>query len=289
MATVRNATAGEVPLFSDWARQEGWQPGVGDAAAFFAADPAGFHIGIEDGRVVAMVSVVRYDDDYAFLGHYIVAPDRRGEGLGLEVWNAGMSSVPGRVVGLDGVLEQVPNYEKSGFVTAHLTIRHAGDCSEIIDRLSSRDLATVIPVDSESDIFDEVAAFDARHVPAPRPDFVRAWLDPDSERCSFAVVEHGAVVGYATVRPAEPDGARIGPLFADDARIARSLLLACAEAAADVPATVCIDVPEVNEEAMALVAEAGMAAGFTCARMYRGDAPVLPLAAVFGNTTLELG
>ncbi len=38
-----------------------------------------------------------------------------------------------------------------------------------------------------------------------------------------------------------------------------------------------------------LVASLGFAPGFTCARMYKGTAPALPLHRIYGVGTLELG
>ena len=90
----------------DWAREEGWNPGLEDAAAFHAADPTGFLMGTLDGDPVSSISVVKYGEDFAFLGLYICRPDLRGRGYGMRVWRAGMEHAGDRVVGLDGVPAQ---------------------------------------------------------------------------------------------------------------------------------------------------------------------------------------
>ena len=41
----------------DWAAAEGWNPGLGDAACFYAIDPNGFFMGVLDGRPIARVSM----------------------------------------------------------------------------------------------------------------------------------------------------------------------------------------------------------------------------------------
>jgi hypothetical protein len=41
----RTMTRDDVALAVDWAAQEGWNPGLHDAASFHAADPKGFFVG----------------------------------------------------------------------------------------------------------------------------------------------------------------------------------------------------------------------------------------------------
>lgn len=284
---TRLATAHEVGTFGDWALREGWMPGVGDVDAFFAADPGGFHVLVDDDeRIAATVSVVRHGTSDAFLGFYIVDPSLRGCGYGLRVWEAGLDSVPDRRVGLDGVAEQVGSYEKSGFVFSHWTPRFVGSSTDVLSGLDRADGSiAVVGVDDAGVVLD----FDTRHVPGPRAEFVRAWVRPGTARVTWAAMRDGTLVGYATVRPAMPAGARIGPLFADDEAAARALLAACATHAAAWGGPLAIDVPERNAAATALVESLGMTPGFACARMWRGPAPDVPYDRIWGSTTFELG
>jgi hypothetical protein len=48
-------------------------------------------------------------------------------------------------------------------------------------------------------------------------------------------------------------------------------------------------VPEINSDALALVARYRMSEVFGCARMVLGPIPQLPDAEIFGVTTFELG
>lgn len=284
---ARLATAQDIATFGDWALREGWMPGVGDVDAFFAADPGGFHVLVDDDeRIAATVSVVRYGRSDAFLGFYIVDPAFRGHGLGLRVWEAGLAGVSDRRVGLDGVAEQVGSYEKSGFVFSHWTPRFTGSARDTVCALD--DVAGSVDVLPLRDAAD-VLAYDTRHVPTERAAFVRARLAPASPRSSWVATRDGDVVGYATVRPAQPAGARVGPLFADDETAARALLLECAREAALWGDPIAIDVPERNAAATALIEAMGMTPGFACARMWRGPAPDLPYDGIWGSTTFELG
>lgn len=120
-------TLDEVALTLEWARREGWNPGLDDAEVFRTTDPEGFWLGRVDDEPVSSISVMRYGESYAFLGLYIVAPEHRGHGHGWELWQHALASIPADVtVGLDGVPAQQDAYRRSGFVLAHRNARWGG-------------------------------------------------------------------------------------------------------------------------------------------------------------------
>ena len=123
---IRPMTANEISIAVDWAAAEGWNPGLADAACFATVDPDGFLIGEIDGIPVATISCVNYDARFSFLGFYIVRPELRGHGYGLRIWKAAIAHAGSRVIGLDGVVAQQRNYEKSGFIHAYANIRYGG-------------------------------------------------------------------------------------------------------------------------------------------------------------------
>lgn len=276
---IRTLTPAEVDLAVDWAAREGWNPGLHDAPAFLAQDPEGFLGLFRDGELVACISLVTYGVAYAFLGFYICRPDLRGQGLGWTLWQSGMARLGGRTVGLDGVVAQQDNYKKSGFVLAHRNVRHGG----VARRVAGDPEVRLRPV--ATDLMPALIAYDAACVPAARPDFLKHWLAPP-DGLALMAGNSERVLGYGVIRHART-GWRIGPLFAQDPGIAGALLNALADHAGG--ADVFIDVPEPNGAALALVEAAGLVPVFETARMYKGDAPVLPLDAIYGITTLELG
>lgn len=201
--TVRRMATGEVGLIRRWADGEGWNPGTHDGPAFFAADPEGFFVGELAGEPVACVSCVRHGDAFGFLGQSIVRPDCRGRRFGLAVWAAGMAHLVGRNVGLEGVLAQVPNYERSGFRFAHPTVRFAGTGGG-----TSPD--GLVPLGGLS--FAELADYDAAGFPARREAFLRAWAELPGA-VALADVRGGRVAGYGVLRGSS-DGYKVGPPFA---------------------------------------------------------------------------
>jgi GNAT superfamily N-acetyltransferase len=275
---IRPVTRGELEIMVEWAAQEGWNPGLRDADCFHAADPEGFLMAFLAGEPVASISVVRYGEGFGFLGFYIVRPDMRGRGYGYRLWQAGMARLGGRIVGLDGVVAQQDNYRRSGFALAHRNVRYGG-CVQVEPPRDAR----LTPIGAE--LRDAVTAYDRAFFPAPRPDFLRCWLEPGVRR-ALAVVEDGSIRGYGVVRACRT-GFKIGPLFADGEEIADLLFRGLAAAAQDAP--VFLDPPVPNAEACALAARYGLAPVFETARMYRGPAPDLPLPRIYGITTFELG
>lgn len=274
---IRTLAPAEVETAVEWAAREGWNPGLGDAGAFLAQDAGAFRGLFRDGVLAATLSATAYAGDFTFVGFYICRPDLRGQGLGLALWRDTLDRLGG-TVGLDGVLAQQENYARSGFVLAHRNIRFGGPAPTAgAGDPRIRDIGP--------DLAAAVAAVDRAAFGFPRPDFLKAWLTlPFSRACAF--VEDGTVKGYGVVRRCR-EGHKIGPLFAADAPVAGALFQALAATAHGGP--VFLDVPQPNEPAQALARAGGLAPVFETARMYRGPAPALPLANIFGITSFELG
>lgn len=277
--TIRAMSRQELDLALDWAAAEGWNPGLYDADCFHKADPNGFLLGLIGNEPIATISVARYGAGFGFLGFYIVKPEYRGKGYGIQIWNAGLAYLSGRTIGLDGVIAQQENYRKSGFVLAHRDIRYQGagggpapNDSQIVE-LSS------IPIEA-------LLAYDRPFFPEGRSAFLKCWIK-QPESTALGIRKRGNLAGYGVIRKCR-SGHKIGPLFADDPDLAERLFLALkARIPGNVP--VFLDTPAVNPAAVALAERHQMLPSFETARMYRGEAPHLPLDRLFGVTTFELG
>ena len=272
---VRRLTLGEVEELIDWAAAEGWNPGLNDAAAFYATDADGFMGAFVDGEMVAGIAAVAYGPSYGFVGLYISRQDRRGRGYGKAVWDQGMAYLDGRTIGLDGVDAQFENYRRKGFTPAYRTIRYGGHfAGRPVDGVT---LAAVTP-----DLLPDVMALDRKSFPEQRDGFLTRWLAPP--HLARVAVSDGAVTGYGVARQCR-SGWKIGGLSAIDDRTAAALVQHLAAAADD---DIFIDVPASRQEFIGVLRDAGLQPGFETTRMYRGDP--IPLApTLFGVTTLELG
>lgn len=278
---IRALTREEMALPIEWAAREGWNPGLYDADCFYAADPAGFLVGELGGEPIGCISAVRYGDEFGFIGLYIVLPEFRGRGLGIQLWRAAMDRLAGRNVGLDGVVAQQANYARSGFHLAFRNVRYQG----VVDSVTADGLPRGA-VEASAVPFAELAAYDRTIFPASREAFLRSWLE-QPEAGGFAAVDGDALRGYAVVRRCRL-GWKVGPLAADDLPTARRLYDAAA-LHAGAGATLFLDVPATNDAARQLAEERAMTPAFETARMYTGAAPAVDLTKLFGVTSFELG
>ncbi|WP_406002353.1 GNAT family N-acetyltransferase [Streptomyces sp. NBC_00829] len=277
--TVTAASSEQWHQVAEWAAEEGWNPGNGDVACFHPTDPAGFFVGRLGDRTVSAVSIVNYSEEYAFLGYYLVHPGLRRRGLGLATWRAAFPHAGTRTVGLDAVPEQQPTYGRSGFKSAHDTLRYGGRPER-----SGTPAADAVAV--TADHVEAIAAYDRQCFPAERPGFVARWLTA-AGHVAYARLREGRIAGYGVIRPAL-DGHRIGPLFADtpeDAEVLFDALTAHLRPEEEVS----IDIPEPHRAASALVLARGLEPRSHTVRMYIGAVPRTRADRAWGITTLELG
>lgn len=276
---IRTMSSDDVEFALELAGREGWNPGLEDAGSFHRTDPGGFFLGVLDGRPIGCISAVSYGGTFGFIGLYIVVPEHRGQGYGMRLWNAALHQLQGQLIGLDGVVEQQPNYRRSGFELAYRNIRYQG---QAVDGQGCADgLVELGTVD-----FEALLAYDRPLFPADRERFLRNWLVMPNA-WGWAYLRGKTIAGYGVIRRCR-FGYKIGPLFADDAAIAEALFTGL-QGYAEPGAAVYLDLPEPNAAALELVHRHGMAKVFETARMYTGAAPCVDLGRIFGITTFELG
>jgi RimJ/RimL family protein N-acetyltransferase len=277
---IRTMTAADMAAIAiPWMIEAGWDPGLHDAETFVTADPAGFHIGLLRGEPIAIVSGVRYDDSFAFLGCYIVDAAHRGHGYGLAIHEAARDRLEGCVQGGDGVLENVSSYERIGRVLAYRNARFEGIRQAARMRFDPTVDAASLPIEL-------IEALDRTCFPAPRRAFLEAWLrQPDA--FARALPGSDGLRGFGVIRRCVR-GWKVGPLFADDVATAEIILDALLDRIG-VGDPWLLDVPEPNTAAMGLVGRRHLDQVFATARMYTGPAPSVALERVFGVTTFELG
>lgn len=275
---IRSMRADEIQLAIDWAAQQGWNPGIHDAQTFYQADNNGFFIGEIDGQAISVGSAVAYDDQFAFCGLYIVHPDYRGMGYGIALTKERLRYVGQRNAGIDGVVENIPIYERIGYRLAHHNIRY--------QRIAVSPLSIdqrLMPLSQLP--FELVESYDRDCFPAKRHKFLKAWIN-QADAKALGYVVNGQLKGYA-VRRRCIAGHKIGPLFADNFAIADGLFQALQQ---DISGdSIFIDIIEINPDAQRLVSKYHMQAVFSTGRMYLKGQPKLADQKIFGITTFELG
>jgi len=285
--TIRPMTRSEADSLVALAAQEGWNPGHNDADLFWANDPEAFIAAELDGTFIGGGTITSYGGDYGFMGFFIVRPEWRGQGLGNRLWLARRNRLlsrlkPGAAIGMDGVFTMQAYYAKGGFVFSHRNLRFERPAGSLLASSQAPGLAIVPAAEIP---FATLCAYDRTGFPAERPAFLAAWIGQPGAS-ALACLRDGALVGFGVSRPCL-SGAKIGPLFADDAHVADALFTHLAASSAEGP--LYLDVPETHAEAMALVSRHGMHEVFGCARMYLGPKPQVNEGRVYGITTFELG
>jgi GNAT superfamily N-acetyltransferase len=276
-------TQSEVSIAIEWAAQEGWNPGTSDASSFYVADPKGFFISKLGDQTVAIISAVRYGEQFGFIGLYIVHPDYRGRGFGWEIWQVAMNYLQGIPIGLDSVVAQQSNYKKSGFEFAHRNIRYSGR-SRKIKLESDSTKGSIVSLDQIP--FSMIQAFDQSFFPQERAVFLSSWIS-QTDSYALGLIKDGAICGYGVIRPCRV-GYKIGPLFANS-EFAAEMLYTSLCACVDNDSTVFLDIPECNLRAINLVNRHQMQPMFETARMYKGYVRNIRIEDTYGITSFELG
>jgi hypothetical protein len=277
---IRSMTRPEFDLALDWAAAEGWNPGLHDAAAFHAADPEGFLIGLLDGQPVAMISAVRYGSRlrlHRFLHRATELPRARATACrsGTPRWRAWRAARSASTA-----------WWRSRTTTASRASCWPGTTRASRESVAGRALPDDAIVPLPTLPFDAVMAYDRPFFPDDRLTFLRAWIDqPDA--AALGLLQGGRLAGYGMLRPCR-SGFKIGPLFADSPALAERLFVAL-RAQAPEGAPLFLDIPVPHAAALDLVQRHHMTKGFETARMYTGIAPQLPLERLYGVTSFELG
>ncbi|MGE4500767.1 MAG: GNAT family N-acetyltransferase [Hydrogenovibrio sp.] len=277
--TIKTMTRKEIDIAIDWAAKEGWNPGLYDADCYFSADQNGFLIGFLGDEPIAVISVIKYGDSFGFIGFYIVKPEYRGKGYGIQIWNEGLKYLEGVNIGLDGVVTQQENYKKSGFKLAYRNIRYegvgGGQHSKNPDIIELSELP-----------FETIDGYDQPFFPVNRSQFIKSWIN-QPECHSLGMMQNGKLAGYGVIRKCR-NGYKIGPLYADNMALAESLFLAL-KSKTNSSEPIFLDTPEVNQAAIELAEINNMKVSFETARMYRGDFPDIPTNRLFGVASFEIG
>ncbi|MCF6441310.1 GNAT family N-acetyltransferase [Pseudoalteromonas luteoviolacea] len=283
---IRAMRYDEIDIAIAWAAQEGWNPGKCDAKSYAIADPQGFLIGLLNDEPIAVISAIKYDNSFGFIGFYIVKPEYRGQGFGYRIWQAAMAYLSGCNIGLDGVVEQQDNYRKSGFELAYRNIRYQGAFTAelLADKAEAFDGIVCDVADHD------IQAYEKPFFPVCRDSFNHQWrVQPNAD--ALSIVNQGTITGYGVIRACE-EGYKIGPLYADNTDTAKALiyaLLGKVNPGTNESVIAFLDTPEPNQDAVQLAESLGMTKVFETARMYTADEPKLPISQTYGVTSFEIG
>lgn len=265
-----------------WAEHEGWNPGPNDAEVYWATDPDGYYGYFHNRELIAGGSIVSYNQEFGFMGFFIVKPEHRATGIGRKLWYERRDTLlsrlhPNATIGMDGVVDMQGFYQKGGFEIAFKDERY-----ERIGKVFTID--SNISAITDKDI-ENILDYDKQCFGYSRPQFLQPWLKmPDNK--TFKYLGNGKLLGFAIVRKANV-GYKVCPLFAETPIVAEELYKACLNSVVGEP--LYLDIPMVNSAAIDLVKKYEAKYVFECARMYLGTPPKVDTNKIYGITTFELG
>lgn len=280
---IRKMTRPEMDVMISNALKEDWFESYDVLDAFATLDSDGFFVGEIDGKIIGHVSFVRYEENYGFVGYYIIIPEYRHQGYGLRLWREGIKHMEGCNIGLDAVAEEIPVYKKAGFKICFDSWRFVG-------------VSKVMPMDShivkyDETLLDQICEYDRKCFPSRRREFLKAWLSVPHGH-AVAYIEDGVIKGYGAMHRTTESN-EISPCFGDDEHIAKAIYVALINCLGDdVP--VHWNVPEDNPAAVKLIKELAeyqvkIRGTEPLTRMYTGDAPDIDSSKVWSLTSFSIG
>jgi GNAT superfamily N-acetyltransferase len=274
-------------------RASGWNQTFEDWRLLVSLGPGLFRVAVEEGRIVASGGAVRYGDDLAWICMILVDPEHRGRGIGTRVFDDVLARTESvvrdgrlRAVGLDATPAGRGIYLQRGFVEGlppgvggpfgggpglvrmRVEPGAAADAPRTVHRFAVPDLDPTLALDRE--------VFGADRGPVLR------WALGNAPDLAWVAHAGGRVAGYCFGRHGDHSD-HVGPVVAEDAALARDLVLACLSRPRSRP--LILDA-RVGPAWLAALAEMGFREQRPFTRMYLGSArpPARPALepAVFG-------
>ena len=265
-------------------RDQGFAPGVGDLRIYQNTDKQGLWVGWLNDKPIGCIAGVRYNQNYGFLGLFIVIEKYRGRGFGLQLWKKALSHLSDLpCIGLEAAPERITDYSKWGFTVSSKTTRWQwmGDGKLIEDNFRIDDLSNFSFVEGSYIPSKAVAQFDEKRETTPRPHFLSNWLNHPAGKVIAVIDKQGKCHGFGRIRPCllqHGNGWRIGPLMADTPKLLKILLKKLIDSH---PGLIIIDAPGLNKYASTLFNDLGFKTESETFRMYKGYQPPVSMKDVY--------
>ncbi len=241
--------------------QAGWNQTLVEWNRFLALEPDGCFVAELDSRAVGTATTCTFGT-VGWIGMMLVDQSSRGRGVGKALMHQALDYLAAKGVTsfrLDATPLGQPLYEKLGFLPQLQITRFDGEVKMSAPRASA-DVATI----SASE-WKAVVALDAATVGCDRGRLLRK-LRADGLAEAIVRVDD-RVLGYGLAR-AGAMATQIGPCIASQPEPGRSVLTSLLSRF--LGQRVFVDVPELNEQAAAVVTDAGLTPARQLVRMCRG-------------------
>ena len=292
LLTIKPLSEADIEFVTEISRKEGFAPGVGDLGIYKNTDKQGLWVGWLHDNPIGCIAGVRYNNDYGFLGLFLVIEQFRGNGFGIQLWKKALSHLSDLpCVGLEAAPERIADYSKWGFEISSKTTRWQlfGNGKLLEDRFGDDVLNNYSFVEGSSIPQNAVEKFDEKRETTSRPHFLSSWLNHPAGKVIAVIDQDKRCHGFGRIRPCllqNGDGWRIGPLMAETPKLLKILLIKLIYSH---PGLIIIDAPGLNDYASEVFIELGFQSESETFRMYKGSQPPVSMNDVYGLACLELG
>ncbi|MCG3161191.1 MAG: hypothetical protein JMDDDDMK_02314 [Acidobacteria bacterium] len=202
-----------------------WNQTRRDWELFLRLSSHGCRVAVKDEQVIGTVATVRYEDRFSWVGMVLVNPAERGQGIAARLMSEALEALKGMPsIRLDATPAGHPVYRKLDFVDEYRLSRMeavvASD-SPLFSLMQSGNPAR--PMTRED--LPAVSVFDREVFGADRR-VTLEWLLDGAPEYAWVVEELGQIIGYTFGRHGF-NFEHLGPVIAEDQRIARQLVTAC--------------------------------------------------------------
>lgn len=222
---IKNIGLHEVEKVIEFAKNEGWNPGLFDANAYYSLDPEGFLALWFKKEMIGVISTVCYFNSgtpyFAYIGLFIIKKIYRNQGYGTLLWTKAIEKLIGRIgnkiIYLYAVPGQELRYKKMGFISSSCNTR-------LTLAVKSRYETYPFIINHKKGLFKKMVAYDKLMWGASRGSFFKEALKNTGSKAAVVISRRkGEVKGYGMIRRCIV-GFRIGPVFAKNFKVLKVVL-----------------------------------------------------------------
>lgn len=259
----REMNISDVPAGLRLCRASGWNQLEADWEFFLHSRPHACRVADVSGEVVGSVATLRYSDRFSWLSMVLVDPQHRGNGIGTELLQEGLSMLAQeRCCRLDATPAGRQIYTKYSFTDEYLLSRMSALIDE--DQFNSASVTTRFM--AQADLI-EIKDYDFRVFGADRSTLL-ASLFARAPEYARVLEEAGRIVGYVLGRPGFLYD-QLGPVVAQNMEGAKRLATDCLRG--HDKRRFVIDAPQVASDWLVWLRANGFAEERVFFRMHRGE------------------
>jgi GNAT superfamily N-acetyltransferase len=263
MTTFRTMRSDDIPAGLSLCRAAGWNQLSRDWELFVNVSPEGCRVAIDDsGKVVGTVTTVRYEDRFSWIGMVLVDPDKRRQGIGINLLKESLRILQyENTVKLDATPAGREVYLKLDFRDEYYLSRM--HCASISAKPLNETSVRLVKEEDLPGIFE----YDRKAFGAKR-DKVLEWMWKGAPELAYAFEKGGKILGYCFCRHGY-NHTHIGPVVSRDELIAKQLVSAVLAKCSGKSAI--IDAPHRSRAWQSWLEKNGFAEQRPFMRMFLGD------------------